>query len=79
MWGELAKMARKNGVWDVAVTAATFCVEHNASPDGRRNGKQLTAPYIILGQAELRGGQFLIQYGCGYGRGRHFCLSDKIQ
>ena len=36
VWGELAKIARKNGVWDVAMTAATFCVEYNA--DDKLNG-----------------------------------------
>ena len=29
LWGVLAKIARKNGVWDVARTAATFCLAYN--------------------------------------------------
>lgn len=37
MWGDLAKIARKSGVWEVALAAASFCVEHNA--DGRGGGK----------------------------------------
>lgn len=33
LWGTLAKIARKNGVWDVARTAATFCLEYNEKGD----------------------------------------------
>ena len=32
----MAKMARKNGVWDVAMTASSFCLEYNA--DDKLNG-----------------------------------------
>ncbi len=27
LWGDLAKVARKNFVWDVALVAASFCVQ----------------------------------------------------
>ncbi len=35
MWSDLARAARKQGVWDVAASAARFCVAYD---DGRWSG-----------------------------------------
>ncbi len=35
MWSDLARAARKQGIWDVAASAARFCVAYD---DGRWSG-----------------------------------------
>jgi hypothetical protein len=42
LWGDLAKLARKSGEWEVAMVAASFCVEHNA--EDKAKGEEYNIP-----------------------------------
>ena len=53
LWSELAKLARKKQLWDIALLASRLCLAYddkrwNASPQGTSvNAQQQTAPHIV--------------------------------
>ena len=51
MWSDLARAARKQSVWDVAISAARFCVTYD---DGRWAGSGKVIHFIVPPHYTLR-------------------------
>lgn len=66
IWAELAKVARKQGVWDVCRAACRFCLLYDSSKAKRLSRlKRGLCEALPVGAARARGAWRLVQEGVG--------------